>query len=401
MPDMPIPPYKKLKKLDDDAARQKISPSPIQIITTKAITQTDINFTRLKINYEKFKDFKVNIVKKGGKDDKNILVLTVRNGNTIELDNTHYLLKRIYIYFNAIHEIVKDSSTKEKDKVPNIEIVFQHETFTTGIDNKSPSFLNMSSILLRDDNTGGIANTNKPSNLLNAMSETFKKPGYLNRVKKSIKEVYSEQVTLGGDNNDFTDLLPLTHDKSYFEYDGSNPDGVEYSDTAVKWIIFKKINYVSRTIYSLFEKLNLGTPKSMNEIVKNTSELKNYYVFYYPVITEERLDTELYRRVKPKIPSINRNSVSDKQIYPSNNNKAPVISKFNDWVYAVWDWISGVLSKMIGIFVWETLLFSLFMVISIILLLNVDFSKIENSLSGTIESDGIEPSSAVELNEEL
>jgi len=398
MPDMPIPPYKKLKKLDDDPSRQKISPSPIQIITTKAITQTDINFTRLKINYEKFKDLKVNIVKKGGKDDKNILVLTVRNGNTIELDNTHYLLKRIYIYFNAIHDIVKESSTKEVGKVPSIEIVFQHETFTTDID-KSPSFLNISTILLRDDNSGGIANTNKPSNLLNAILETLKKPGYLKRVQKSSKEVYSEQITLSGDN-DFTDLLPLTHDKSYFEYDGSNPEGRSYSDTAVKWIIFKKINYVSRTIYSLFEKLNLGTPKSMNEIVKNTSELKNYYVFYYPVITEERLDTELYRRVKPKIPSINSNSVSDKQIYPSNN-KAPVISKFNDWIYSVWDWISGVLSKMVGIFVWETLLFSLFMAISIILLLNIDFTKIENSLFDTIESDGIEPSSAVDLNEEL
>jgi len=395
---MPIPPYKKLKKLDDDPSRQKISPSPIQIITTKAITQTDINFTRLKINYEKFKDFKVNIVKKGGKDDKNILALTVRNGNTIELDNTHYLLKRIYVYFNAIHDIVKESSTKEVGKVPSIEIVFQHETFTTDID-KSPSFLNISTILLRDDNSGGIANTNKPSNLLNAMLETLKKPGYLKRVQKSSKEVYSEQITLSGDN-DFTDLLPLTHDKSYFEYDGSNPEGVSYSDTAVKWIIFKKINYVSRTIYSLFEKLNLGTPKSMNEIVKNTGELKNYYVFYYPVITEERLDTELYRRVKPKIPSLNSNSVSDKQIYPSNN-KAPVISKFNDWIYSVWDWISGVLSKMVGIFVWETLLFSLFMAISIILLLNIDFTKIENSLFDTVESDGIEPSSAVDLNEEL
>jgi len=397
MPDIPISPYKKLKKLDDDPARQKILPSPIQIITTKAITQTDINFTRLKINYEKFKDLKVNIVKKGGKDNKNILVLTVRNGNTIELDNTHYLLKRIYIYFNAIHEIVKDSSTKEEDKVPSIEIVFQHETFTTGIDNKSQSFLNMSSILRRDDNTGGIANTNKPSNLLNAISDTLKKPGYLKKLNKSSKAVYSELITLGNDNNDFTDLLPLTHDKSYFEYDGSNPEGVSYSDTAVKWIIFKKVNYVSRTIYSLFEKLNLGTPKSMNEIVKNTGELKNYYVFYYPVITEERLDTELYRRVKPTIPSINNNLLD---VYPSKN-KAPVISKFNDWVYAVWEWISGVLSNMIAKFVWKTSLFSLFIIISLIFMVNMDFTTIEGLFTDAVEIEGIEPASATEFNEEL
>jgi hypothetical protein len=400
MPDIPISPYKKLKKLDDDPARQKILPSPIQIITTKAITQTDINFTRLKINYEKFKDFKVNIVKKGGKDNKNILVLTVRNGNTIELDNTHYLLKRIYIYFNAIHEIVKDSSTKEEDKLPSIEIVFQHETFTTGIDNKSQSFLNISSILRRDDNTGGIANTNKPSNLLNAISETFKKPGYLKKLKKSSKDVYSELITLGDDNHDFTDLLPLAHDKSYFEYDGSNPEGVSYSDTAVKWIIFKKINYVSRTIYSLFEKLNLGTPKSMDKIVKNTGELKNYYVFYYPVITEERLDTELYRRVKPNIPSINNNLLLDKHVFPSKN-KAPVISKFNHWVYAVWDWISGVLSNMVIKFVWETLLFSLFMIISIILIVNMDFTTIEGLFTDAVELDESSISSAADNYEEL
>jgi hypothetical protein len=397
-----IPPYKKLEKLPSDTTRQKILPSPIQIITSKAITQTDINFTRLKIHYEKFKDFKINIVKKGGKDKKDILVLTVRNGNTIELDNTHYLLKRIYIYFNAIHEIVKDS--KEEGKIPSIEIVFQHETFTTDIDSKSPSFLNMSSILRRDDNTGGIANTNKPSNLLNAILKTLKKPGYLKKLKKSSKEVYSQQITLGDANNDFTDLLPLGFDKSYFEYDGSNPDGVSYSDTAVKWIVFNKINYVSRTIYSLFEKLNLGTPKSMDKIVKNTNQLTNYYVFYYPVITEERLDTELYRRIKPKIPSINKNSLSE--VYPSKNN-AKVTHKLNDWVYAVWDWITGVLSYMIGKFLWETLLFSLFMVISIILLVNIDFAAIEGLISGTIESDGIEgiegiePSSATELQEEL
>jgi len=395
-----IPPYKKLEKLPSNTVRQKILPSPIQIITSKAITQTDINFTRLKINYEKFKDLKVNIVRKGGKDNKDILVLTVRNGNTIELDNTHYLLKRIYIYFNAIHEIVKESSPKEEGEIPSIEIVFQHETFTTDIDSKSPSFLNMSSILRRDGNTGGFANTNKPSNLLNAILETLKKPGYLKKFKKSSKEVYSQHITLGNANNDFTDLLPLGFDKSYFEYDGSNPDGVSYSDTAVKWIVFNKINYVSRTIYSLFEKLNLGTPKSMNEIVKNTGELTNYYVFYYPVITEERLDTELYRRIKPNIPSINKNSLSDKQIYPSKN-KAKVTHKLNDWVYAVWDWITGVLSYMVRKFVWETLLFSLFMVISIILLVNIDFTAIEGLISGTIETEGTEPSSAIAHNKEL